>query len=367
MEFPQNLLSPQKVIFRKGSLLDLPREVEEFGGCGLILHGTSFEKTGKIERLLKAFPGSGSAQFYCCPQGEPTLLEISQVIALGKKKKIQWIAGIGGGSVLDLAKAAAGLFHAQKSPAFYQEGGPLEKTGIPFIAVPTTAGTGSEATPNAVVINPEKKVKLSIRDPSFMACKVILDPDLLKGLPPQIMAYSSMDAMVQGYESYISKNATWYTDQLALRAVQRIHQHLVPAIEKEEDEDLEALLIASYFAGTALASARLGVIHGIAHPLGVLYGLPHGLICAVCFIPSIDLNRKDMGKKYEALSQAVGKDFKERVEELLKILKITSPFQGKTLIEKEKIILETLTSGSTAANPKPVVREDVEFILRALF
>lgn len=368
MDFPQEVLSAQKVIFRKGGISDFAREVSEFGKRGIIVHGRSLEKNGAKEKIAATCEQAALAvEYFARPNGEPTLDEITRVIEQGRLFSAEWIAGIGGGSVLDLAKAAAGLFHAKERPVYYQEGGTLEKPGIPFIAVPTTAGTGSEATPNSVIINPEKKTKLSIRDKSFMAREIILDPDLLRGLPSTVIRYSGMDALVQAYESFISKNATWYSNAFALKAIKLLNDHLIPATGPHEESHYAPLLLGSYFAGVALAAARLGIIHGIAHPLGVLYHEPHGLICSVCFVPSIKINRGVMGRKYEVMSQTVGTDFLERIEQLVAAFKIESPFKGKLIIEPEKIIRETLSSGSTGANPKPITREDVEFILNELF
>lgn len=365
--FPQELLFPQKTIFRKGSALQIAQESLEFGLRGLIVHGRSLEKSGKKEKILNQFPPKAKVEGFCRGSGEPTLDEISVVIEKAKAIKAQWIVGIGGGSVLDLAKASAGLFNAKEKPIFYQEGGELKERGLPFIAVPTTAGTGSEATINSVIIDREKRTKLSIRDKSFLAKKVILDVELLKELPPSIMGYAAMDAFVQAYESFISKNATWFSENLALKAIELINENILPPYGSQGEENLSSLLLGSYLAGIALSSSRLGVVHGIAHPLGVLYDLPHGLICSVCFIPSIMLNKDAMGKKYEIMCNIIGMDLLERIEELLVSLKISSPFKGMRLIEKEKIVEETLKSGSTAANPKRIERDDVEFILRELF
>ncbi|HOW59842.1 MAG TPA: iron-containing alcohol dehydrogenase [Candidatus Omnitrophota bacterium] len=366
--FPQQILIPPKVLFKKGGLIELAKETAEFGTHGMIVYGASLNKTGRLDTVLEIFQKEKlKSELFCRDQGEPTLDEISAVIQKGRACGAQWIVGIGGGSVLDLAKAAAGLFHAREKPAYYQEGGTLTEKGIPFIAVPTTAGSGSEATLNAVIINSEKKVKLSIRDKNFLAQKVILDPDLLHGLPFSVMCHSGMDAWVQAYESFISKNATWFSESFALKAIQLFSHHLVPALTSGRDEDLAALLIGSFFSGLAFSHSRLGVIHGIAHPLGVLYNLPHGLICSICFTPSIKLNLPVIRQKYEILSQAVGMDFLQKVTLTCKELEITSPFRGKPILEKEKIILETLQSGSTAANPKVVTREDVEFFLKEIF
>lgn len=367
MIFPQEVLLPKKTIFKKGSHLEIAKEALEFGQYGLVVHGRSLEKNAIKEKVLREFPSFAKVECFCRSAGEPTLDEISIVIAKAKSIDARWIAGIGGGSVLDLAKVAAGLYNAKERPIYYQEGDELKERGIPFLAIPTTAGTGSEATINSVIINKEKKVKLSIRDKSFLARTVILDIELLKALPASIMSYSGMDAFVQGYESFISKNATWLSDAFSLKAIELVDKNILSAYKSPTDENLSSLLIGSYFAGIALNMARLGVIHGIAHPLGALYDLPHGLICSVCFMPSIKLNKKAMGKKYELISNVIGMDFLERVKLLLESLKMPSPFKGRPLVEKEKIIEEALKSGSTAANPKAIVHEDVEFILDEIF
>lgn len=367
MNFPQEVLLPQKTIFRKGSALQIAEEALEFGLRGLIIHGNSLEKNNKREKIMSKFPNSARIECFCRTSGEPTLDEISEVIERARATETNWIVGIGGGSTLDLAKAAAGLFNAKEKPIFYQEGGILKERGIPFIAAPTTAGTGSEATINSVIINTQKKVKLSIREKSFLARKVILDPEFLKGLPPSILGYAAMDAYVQAYESFTSRNATWFSESFALKSIELINKNILPAYETSAEENLSSLLLGSYLGGIALSSSRLGVVHGIAHPLGVLYNLPHGLVCSVCFTPSIRLNKEVIGKKYDVISNLLGMDFLERVEILLKTLGIESPFKGKQIIEKEHIIKGTLESGSTAANPKEITRKDVEFILSEIF
>jgi len=366
--FPQETLFPSRVLFKRGAIASLAAEAAVFGPQGLIVHGASFEESGGQEAIAAALPSGLSVDFFCRGHGEPTLQEIRAVIDKAQSLQVSWIAGIGGGSVLDLAKAAAGLFHAKEPAVYYHEGGALKEPGIPFIAVPTTAGSGSEASPNAVIINTEKNLKLSIRDKTFLARTVILDPNLLKGLPFSVLCYSGMDAWVQAYESFISKHATWFSESYALKAMQLIGRHLVGALNTGRDEDLEGMLLGSFFAGVAFSHSRLGVIHGIAHPLGALYHVPHGLICALCFAPSIKLNLEAMGNpKYAIMSQAVGMDLLQKVHELQKTLRIASPFKGKPVREKEMIIRETLRSGSTAANPKPITREDVEYLLKELF
>ncbi|MCP4650855.1 MAG: iron-containing alcohol dehydrogenase [PVC group bacterium] len=367
LNFPEKFLCPQKTIFRKGAALDIAAECLLFGQRGLLVHGRSLENNGNKENILNQFPDSSKIDTFCRQGGEPTLGEISSVIEKAKAIKAEWIAGIGGGSVIDLAKAAAGLYGAKEKPVFYQQGGKLEQTGVPFIAVPTTAGTGSEATINSVIINSATKEKLSIRDKSFLARTVILDVELLKGLPKQAMVYAAMDAYVQAYESFISKNATEDSEQNALKAIELIDENILLAYETGREEYLSDLLLGSYLCGIAFGLSRLGVIHGIAHSLGVLYDLPHGLICAVCLPASLKINRDVMGKKYDIMSKLINMDFQKRITELMSALAITSPFKDKELIEKEKIIAATLKSGSTKANPKDINKDDVEFILNDIF
>jgi len=365
--FPVEFNIPLRTIYRRGAVLDLAHEIASLGKRGLVVHGSSLLSYASWQTLVASLQKIHTVNFYCRESGEPTLDEISSVIDLAHEIDAQWIVGIGGGSVIDLAKAVAGLYYAQNKPQYYQEGGNVKEPGIPFIAVPTTAGTGSEATPNAVIVNKEKKAKLSIRDNNFIARKIILDPELLIGMPPQVIVNAGMDALVQAYESYVSKNAKWFSETLALKAIELINRHIVPAFESGTIDDFEPLLLGSYFAGVAFASSRLGVIHGIAHPLGALYNVPHGLICALCFIPSIRINRDVMGSKYEKISDTLNMDFENRITQLNDTFSIASPFAGKEIIDKEYIIEATLTSGSTAANPKKIEREDVEFILGDLF
>ena len=342
-------------------------ELEEYEHAGIIVHGASSMANGSLNNILSGFPKHSSVTTYEKAAGEPEIEEVSRLINFAKQNNARWIVGIGGGSVLDLAKAAAGLFNAEKDPAYYQDGGKLECKGIPFIAVPTVPGSGAEATPNAVIINRSKNVKLSIRDLRFMADKIILDPDLVTGINKDLLSYSAIDGLVQAYESYVSKNANWYTETFSLKAIELFNNNIEPAVNDGSVESISNLLLASLFTAVAFTNSRLGIIHGVAHPLGVLYNAPHGLVCASLFEPSIRLNKAAIGSKYDVMSKAVGGDFLERVNALLKALNIKSPFKGKKIISIEKIISETLASGSAAANPKKVEAKDVEMMLKCIF
>ena len=269
--------------------------------------------------------------------------------------------------MLDLAKAGAGLLHAQLKPAAYHDGAPIAPTRVPFVAVPTTAGAGSEATTVCVLINAETGVKKSFRHPSFIARLVILDADLLAFCPPHVMAAAGMDALTQGIESYTSVGATWFSDALALKAISLIGAGLEAVYADPKGDKADDMLLGSYLAGVALANARLGIVHGLAHPLGARYRVPHGLACAVCLPHAIGFNREAFGDKYARMSEAVGLDLLAFIRRLLARFNIQSPFAGKAIPEREAIVKETLASGSTAANPRKVSAADVEYLLDRIF
>jgi alcohol dehydrogenase class IV len=237
--------------------------------------------------------------------------------------------------------------------------------GVPFAAAPATAGTGAEATPNAVLTDRSSGAKRSIRAPSMFARLVVLDPQLMAGTPRAVVAAAGMDALTQAVEAFASTGSTRLTRALSREAFLLVQEHL-ETVHRSGGQDPDAaygLLQGSFLAGVALAHARLGVVHGLAHPLGAQLHLPHGLVCAFCLGPALRLNRQAMAADYQDLSRAAGRDLQELVQDLLQRLGLENPFAGKTLPDREAAVQETLDSGSTAHNPRPVSRQDVERLL----
>jgi alcohol dehydrogenase class IV len=176
-----------------------------------------------------------------------------------------------------------------------------------------------------------------------------------------------MDALTQAIESFTSRHAIWLSDELSLKSIHLIATSLPAVYNDPAAPEANDLLTGSYLTGVAFSFSRLGVVHGIAHPLGSLYHIPHGLVCAACLPLSIEFNRNTVGNKYSRMSEAVGQDLLDHVKALMITLNIGAPFAGKPCPERERIISETLTSGSTKANPKTVTRQDVEWLLDKLF
>jgi alcohol dehydrogenase class IV len=365
--FPDTTLLVPRTLFGRGKLALLPASAREFGGRGVLAHGASFRQSGALDRLQAALPPSEAISFWEHEGGEPTLEQADALRARAAEARAEWIAAIGGGSVMDLAKTAAGLFHETALTAAFHGGRPVAHAGLPLIAVPTTAGTGAEATPNAVLTDSQTMLKKSIRDDRFMAKTVILDPDLLAGTPPCVIAQAGMDAYTQALESFVSSKSSRYSDALALEAIGLIAGALPAVFKDSAAPPAGALLAGSHLAGIALSVARLGVVHGIAHPLGAFYHQPHGLVCAVCLPEAIALNRPAMGEKYDRLSTALGGDLLAQTRRLLDRLEIGNPFKGMPLLRKNEIVEQTLSSGSTLANPKTITPRDVDYLLERLF
>lgn len=356
-------LFPKRVVARKGSIFTLSSLGASFGPKGLLVHGRSLEKAGILDGITADLPFGLTLNTWCHAGGEPTVGTVDDLRAVIAKDRPDWIAAVGGGSVMDLAKAAAGLADLPKETRYYQQN-PRELTAskIPLIAAPTTAGTGSEATVVSVLTDPDRGVKQSIRHPSYMPELVILDPILLRDCPPATRAAAGLDAFVQAYESFTSIHATAFTRALAEAALTQISKSLLPFYLGDSDH-AAPMLQASFTTGIAFSHSRLGIIHGLAHPLGVRFGTPHGLTCACCLPACLDFNREKIQNDLERLKNSDHIDILSCVETWLDKMELSSPFAGKTIPDQEAFIRETLASGSTQANPRPVSSEDILMLL----
>jgi alcohol dehydrogenase class IV len=364
---PSQMLFPGRTVAADDAILQLGNEARAFGMRGLLVHGRSLATSGKLAAILQAAPAGMTMACHAHGGGEPTTDEAEQLRAKLREQRVDWVAAVGGGSVLDLAKAAAGLCHAPGSVAAYHNGSqPIPPATLPLLAAPTTAGTGSEATIVSVLTNPDGNLKLGFRHPSFMPRLVILDPLLLRSCPPSTLAAAGMDALVQAFEAYTSRYATPFTRVLAELALVRIAQAL-PAVYDGDWSRAPDLLQGSYLGGLSLSHARLGVVHGLAHPLGARWHVAHGVVCAVCFPAALAFNRPVLGDDLAHLRGLLGRDIGEVMQDLTVRMKLVSPFRGATISDREAIIHEILISGSTDANPRKVTAREAGELLDAIF
>ena len=363
---PQELLLPSRTLTGPNTILRLLPEAAAFGNTGLLVHGRSLEKSGMLEKILEHTPPAFFITTHAHAGNEPTTADIDALRRRLQNTRPDWIAAVGGGSVLDLAKAAAALLDSSLPTADHLAGAPIPGSRLPLLLAPTTAGTGSEATVVAVMTDPARDLKASIRHPSIMPRVVILDPALLASCPPPVVAASGLDAFVQAVEAHTSRHATDFTRLFSGLASQRIAASLSPVFHGDFSRAAE-LLEGSYLAGIALSHARLGLVHGLAHPLGCRYHAAHGLVCALCFPAVLHLNRDGSRAPLQSLTELLGNDPETLTRDWLAEFSLSNIFSGQPLVARDAIIRETLASGSTKANPRDVTAGDVEAVLGEIF
>jgi alcohol dehydrogenase class IV len=361
-----------KIHFGVDTLKALTQEAASLGRKALLIADRHMlAQGGPAETACRLCAESGVEviRFENPPVGEPDLESVERARRLRAEACCDVVFGLGGGSILDTAKAVAGLANEPAPLREYFDGRAVASTGVPWIAIPTTAGSGAEATPNAVLSDPTRHIKQSIRDGRFLARVVIADPRLTVSCPPTVTADSGTDALAQAIESFTSLGSNPMTDALAFEAACLILRSL-PAVVRD-GSNLEArsdMLLGSLLAGVALANARLGAIHGLAHPLGIRWRIPHGRICAILLAPVMRFNQSVVGEKYDRLSALVGQPIIEYVERLCRELGIPADLKpyGIAKEEVEWIVRESLPSGSLKMNPRPTTADDLRAILKPL-
>ncbi|MFH1724397.1 MAG: iron-containing alcohol dehydrogenase [Elusimicrobiota bacterium] len=286
-----------KIVFGPGKLRELGQMAEGFGKTALILTGArSFTASGRWDALGEDFSRRGVAHYRVTVEGEPSPESVDAVVADFKGKDPDVVIGIGGGSVMDAGKAVAAMLRHEGPVVDYLEGvGTKTPTGakVPFIAVPTTCGTGSEATKNAVLSEVGTGgFKKSLRHDNFVPDVALIDPELALSCPRDVSAACGMDAFTQLLEPYVSTKSNPLTDAVALSGLDLLRDNLLPSCTTGADDvDVRAAMAyAGLMSGIALANAGLGIVHGLAAPLGGFFDIPHGVICGTLTGPAIEVN-----------------------------------------------------------------------------
>lgn len=287
-----------RIEFGSGSLARVPALAAGYGSRVLLVSGArAVQATPHWERLLDGLRKQGMDWDILRVGGEPSPQLVDAAVTDFKDGGFDVVLGIGGGSVLDAAKAIAGLLRVGDSVMDYLEGVGPEKTyrgpATPFIAVPTTAGTGSEATKNAVLSRPGADgFKKSFRDEMLVPEYAVVDPDLLESCPPELIAANGMDALTQLLESYVSLRANAFTDALAVSGLRAARDGLLAWYEGTGDQAAarSRMAYAALLSGITLAQVGLGSVHGLASPLGAFFPIAHGVVCGTLVASATRIN-----------------------------------------------------------------------------
>src|SRR3954469_13394047 len=278
---PFEFATATRIVFAEGAFRDVARAAASMGRRALVVTGSA---------------GRHAIDGVPLPiRGEPTIDDIRFGADLARSEDCDVVVAIGGGSAIDAGKAIAALLANPGDPLDYLEvvgrGMPLVNPSVPFIAVPTTAGTGSEVTRNAVLASPEHRVKASLRGAGMLPSLAIVDPELTYDLPPAVTASTGLDALAQVIEPYVSVRANPMTDLFCTEGIRRIAIALPRVYENGADREMRsAMSWGSLLGGLSLANAGLGAVHGFAAPVGGMFPAPHGAVCAALLPHAVEIN-----------------------------------------------------------------------------
>lgn len=379
MEF--DFTPPQRILFGRGKASACGEFAVGFGKRALLVRGGSTD----LKIVTESMETAGVKWQEVRISAEPDIERVCQAVEAGREFGCQLVIGCGGGSVIDTAKAVGALLANPGEIMDYLEvvgkNQPLRNPSLPVIALPTTAGTGSEATRNAVMMVPEQRVKVSLRSPSMLPRVAIIDPELTLSLPADITASTGLDALAQVFEPYVSRKANQMTDQFCRGGLEKVGKALPAAVERGDDIGARTEMAwVSLMGGMALANAGLGAVHGFAAPLGGMYSAPHGAVCgrllpAVTAVNIRALREREpqnpvLGRYDEAAAWLTGQshasadDAIRWLEDLVEHLHV--PRLREYGLEEsgfEELVEKALQSSSMKGNPIDLTREECKEIL----
>ena len=366
------LLVSKSIVFGTNTVEELPELVKSFGErVALVYGGRSFSESGTRERLMEIFKKERlDVHEIGGVSHDPDETLVAKAVSEVRDIKPRCIVGIGGGSVIDTAKAASIIATNGGTVRDYWEGKQFTEPSIPYIAVPTTSGTGAEVTKNAVISSDDRTFKRSIRSELMVPDIALVDPSLTLSLPPRTTADTGLDALIQNLEAYTSKNSGPITDTFAHKGIELAGRYLVAAYRDPGDlEAREALSLVSLYGGITLLNAGLGLAHGLSHPIGIRFGVPHGRACALVMPKVMELNYEARKDKYDEIGMLIGgvKNGAEAFSRLLDDLEVQRGL-GSYGIKGEDIptIVSESKGGSRNYNPVPHTDETVEKLLQEL-
>lgn len=371
---------PQDVIVGKGSLKKLPEIAEKLGGKrGFIISGPHLNKMGIVKMCAEQLEIAGiPTDAFTETEGNPSVETVDKATAAFKESGADFIIALGGGSPMDVAKAVGVVAKYGGNITEYEGGGKVPGDIVPLIAIPTTAGTGSEVTAFSVITDHSRNYKLTIFSYKLIPAYAILDPELIVTAPVSVAAACGIDAMVHALEAYISKAASPFSDAMAEKALELIGGNIRRYVADRTDlEAAEGMLTGSLFAGIAFSWARLGDVHAMSHPVSAFFNVPHGVANAILLPTIVEYNAlADNGKylkiyNYISMIPAYEDEFEplmlvDLLEELNEQLGIPASLAevGVTEDKLDAMADDAMKSGNIAVNPRSTTKKNVLSLYR---
>lgn len=369
---------PQNIVFGKGSLNKLPDLLgKTVPGKVLIISDRGLERVGAVKRVTDILDLAGTQhQEFLDIEANPSIDTVNAGLAAYVECNAAGIIALGGGSPMDVAKAV-GVLAVYGGEIRQYEGAHLVPGKItPIIAIPTTAGTGSEVTAFSVITDKARNYKLTVFSYELVPSYALLDPELIMSLPAPVAAATGMDALVHAIEAYLSKAASPFTDAMAEKAMMMIGKNIRRFVaDRSNEEAASSMLLASTFAGLAFAWARLGDVHAMAHPLGGFFNVPHGVANAILLPTVLEFNAITDNGRYEVIYDLIkeGKDkilyfdpytLIREVRRLISDLEIPDGLGhvGVTTDKIPEMAADAMKSGNVAVNPRKTTIKDIEFL-----
>lgn len=358
-----------KLVFGDGRVNELPALLDTMDSSKQVLiTDDTLANSDKVEQVRRLC--DSSANLITVPIGEPTIESVETAARELAKSRYDTIIGIGGGSVLDSAKLARltvshdadGLSLARALENLTQR--PTAK----LILIPTTAGTGSEVGPFAVVGDPSQAEKRAVGGDGITADVAISDPEMTSSLPPGPTAATGFDALTHAIEAYCSRSASPITDNLSLRSINLCSNHLVNVTHNPDPQGRTALMEAASLAGISFANAGLGLCHAISGPLGALTHIPHGVANGLILRSALEYNKPSLGERYQFLASAMNADPLESLARITAELNFPKNLSqvGVTKRDIKQIAALSMNSKQVLSNPRIVAISDIEAILETI-
>lgn len=361
--------------FGWGAVERVGEEAARIGRRALLVTGRSaMKRSGGEERVRGLLSAAGvDVVLFDQVESDPSATTVDRGAQVARREACELVIGLGGGSPMDAARAIAAMAVLDGSILDYVRGKPIDRLGLPLMNIATTAGTASEITPVAVILDEERELKVGVKSPDWFARVAITDPEFTLTMPPELTAVTGLDALTHAVESYLSTGSTPPSEALALRAVELIGANLRSAFADGGDRAArEGMALGSMTAGMAFANSGLGLVHGLVHPIGARMGLPHGMVCGRLLPHVMRYNQPAVEEKLAAVGRALtGKeragpeDAVAGVESLLGDLNVPNGLSDLGIPSDQiaSLAKDGLLAGAVRTNPRPVSEQDARALL----